>query len=398
MTKKHKANSKKWRMRTTNVFKENLIAYNKYKGSQTVITNQGGQGSSKTRSILQLIYHISRTSKSKKRITIGSYALPHLKGGAMQDFDDILMEENIYPDNVRNKTEQKYFIGNGEISFIGIEGNEAKATGPRRDILFINEANKRIAYNVFELMNARTALATFIDYNPSREFWFHDKIMPNFPYRLIKSTYLDNPYLPDRELDNILSKRDKPGFENWWKVYGLGELGQLEDAILTNWKFGEFDNSLPYGYGLDFGVKDPDALVKVAVDRKNKIIYLKEELYKTGNSTAELAQSIKSKDVGSSLIIAESASPRTIIDLRSQGLNVRAVQKGRILDDVKMLMDWQIVVDPDSYNLEKELNGWIWLDKKGEVPLDDFNHLIDASRYYTRMIIKPRTSKGHRIL
>lgn len=385
-------------MKTTEVYKHNLIAYNKHKGSQTVITNQGGQGSSKTRSILQLIYHISKTSKSKKRITIGSYALPHLKGGAMQDLDDILVEEGIHPDSVRNKTEQKYFIGNGEISFIGIEGNEAKATGPRRDILFINEANKRIAYNVFELMNARTKLATFIDFNPSREFWFHDKVMPNFPYELIKSTFLHNPYLPERERENILSKKDKPGFENWWKVYGLGELGQLEDAILTNWEFGEFNNDLPYGYGLDFGVKHPDAMVKVAVDHKLKRIYLKEEIYKTGNSTAQLAELIKSRGVKDSLIIADSASPRTIIDLRSQGLNVRAVQKGRIVDDIKMLIDWTLIVDPLSYNLQKELNGWIWLDKNGEIPLDGFNHLIDPTRYYLRTVIKPRTSKGHRIL
>lgn len=385
-------------MRTTNVFKQNVIAYNKHKGTQAVITNQGGQGSSKTRSILQLIYHISNTSRSLKRITIGSYALPHLKGGAMQDLDELLMEEGIYPDSVKNKTEHKYHIGKGEISFVGIEGNEAKATGPRRDILFINEANKRIAYNVFELMNARTKLATFIDFNPSREFWFHDKIMPNFPYELIKSTYLDNPYLPKREQENIISKKDKPGFENWWKVYGLGELGQLEDAILTNWKFGEFDNSLPYGYGLDFGVKDPDAMVKVAVDNKNKIIYVKEELYKTGNSTAELAELIKSRNVNRGLIIAESANPRTIIDLKHKGLNVKAVQKGRIIDDVKMLMDYQIIVDPESHNLEKELNGWIWLDKRGEVPLDDYNHLIDALRYYARTVILPYKKRGIRLL
>ena len=125
----------------------------------------------------------------------------------MQDFEDILTGEGIDPSSVRNISESRYFIGKCEITFIGIEGNEAKVTGPRRDILYINEGNKRIAYKIFELMNARTKLATFIDFNPSAEFWFHEKVVPNFPYELIKSTFLDNPYLPLREKENLLSKQ-----------------------------------------------------------------------------------------------------------------------------------------------------------------------------------------------
>ena len=374
-------------MKTTNVFKRNLIAYNQHKSLQTLIANQGGQGSSKTRSLLQLLYQIALTSKTKKRITIASYALPHLKGGAMQDFNDILIDEGLNPHAVSNKSESIYFIGKSEISFFGIEGNEAKATGPRRDILYVNEANKRIDYKVFELMNARTKLATFIDYNPSREFWFHDKIIPNFSYELIKSTYLDNPYLPQRELDNILSKKDKPGFENWWKVYGLGELGQLEDAILTNWEFGEFDNSLPYSYAMDFGVKDPDAMLRCAIDKKKGRVYLKEEIYKTGNSTKDLADILRSKNINNKLIISESASPRTIKDLKGFGFNIKPVIKGRILDDIKLVKDWRLIIDPESYNLERELNNWIWLDKKGEVPIDQDNHLIDALRYWMRTVL-----------
>jgi phage terminase large subunit len=127
-------------------------------------------------------------------------------------------------------------------------------------------------------------------------------------------------------------------------------------------------------------------------------MFWKEEIYQSGNSTGELANLIKSKTEANKLIIAESASPRTIIDLRSQGLNIKPVEKGKIIDDIKMLQDWMIIIDPESYNLQKELNNWTWLDKKGEVPLDDFNHLLDAARYYTRMNIKPMTTKGHRIL
>ena len=385
-------------MKTTEVFSLNLDAYLRLKGTEAIISNQGGQGSSKTMSILQLLFKICQLSKKKIKITVASYALPHLKAGAISDFDNILIEDGIQPDNVKNKSDHIYYINKSEIQFTGIEGNEAKVTGPRRDILYINEANKRIRYNVFELMNSRTRLATFIDYNPSSEFWFHEKVMPNFKYELIKSNYTHNPYLPLRELNNLLAKKDKPGFENWWKVYGLGELGQLEDAILTNWSFGPFDDSLPFGYGLDFGVKDPDALVKVAVDKKNKKIYWSEELYQNDLSTDGLALKLRSRVENNKLIIADSASKRTIIDLKSKRFNITGAIKNKIVDDIKAIREYEIIVSPHSHNLEKELNSWIWLDKKGEIPLDDFNHLIDAARYKTMHVLKPNVRKGQRVL
>jgi len=383
-------------MIVTEVLEWNLDAYERTKGSQAIIVNQGGQGSSKTISILQLLVLIALKSKRKLYFTIASYALTHLRGGALRDFEDILQAEGINVAQVRNRAESRYYLGRCEFEFVGIEGNEARATGPRRDILYINEANKRIDYRVFELMNARTRVATFIDFNPSAEFWFHEKVQPHFKHELIKSTYLNNKFLPERERQNILEKRDKPGFENWWKVYGLGELGQLEGAIFTNWEFGEFDDTLPHNYGLDFGVKDPDAVVKVAVDRKAKKLYWKEVLYASGLSTDELYQRLREAGVGNSFIVADNAALRTIKDLNKRGLNIQPTIKSRVVDDIKALGDYRIIVDPNSFNLEKELNSYIWLDKRGEVPIDEFNHLIDAGRYGTMVHLKVNTRRGHR--
>jgi phage terminase large subunit len=385
-------------MKTTEVFSWNLAAYLKYKGTQTLICNQGGQGSSKNVSILQLLYNIAKYSKSRKRITIASYALPHLKEGAIQDFEDVLTDEGIDPASVRNKSENKYFIGKCKFTFVGIEGNEAKATGPRREILYINEANRRIAYKIFELMNARTSIATFIDFNPSAEFWLHEKHMPNFDYVLIKSTFLDNPYLPKREKENLLAKKDKPGFENWWKVYGLGELGQLEGAIFTNWRFGEFDETLPFGYGLDFGVTDPDALVKVAVDKKAKKIYWHEELYENNLSTDELGDRLKARVPDKKLIAADNSAKRTIKDLAKKGFNIHGFPKNKIVEDIKEITGYEIIITPESTNLEQELNKWIWLDKKGEIPIDAFCHLLDGARYKTMQVLKPFVRKGQKAL
>jgi phage terminase large subunit len=385
-------------MKTTDVFSWNLDAYLKFKGSQTLIVNQGGQGSSKNVSIIQLLYLIAKHSKKRLRIDVCSYALPHLKSGAMNDLDNVIISDGKDKNDYFKKYENKYYIGKSEISFFGIEGNEARATGPRREILYLNEANKRIKYKVFELMNARTSLATLIDFNPSAEFWFHEKVMPNFDYHLIKSTFLHNPYLPERERQNLLAKKDKPGFENWWKVYGLGLLGQLEGAIFKNWRFGEFDNSLPFGFGLDFGVKDPDALVRCAIDHKAKKIYLKEELYESGLSTDSLAIKLKSRVEGRRLIVADSSAKRTILDLLKKGLNIEGASKNQIVDDIKAIKEYELIIDPESYNLEKELNNWIWLDKKGEIPIDENNHLLDACRYIIMKFLKPNKRKGQRAL
>jgi len=354
--------------------------------------------SSKTYSTLQVIYNYL-TGASQTKVTLSSYALPHLKQGVISDFDHIISSFGENLGYVKSAPAQPvYRIGESEVNCYGVEGNIAMAHGPRRNILYINECNRRITYDVFDQLFSRSQIV-FLDFNPDREFWLHEKVMPNFPHVLIKSNYLDNPYLSENERANILMKKGKAGFENWWKVYGEGELGRLEGAILHNWEHGEFDDSLPYGYGLDFGSKHPDAMVKCAVDRNAMKLYWKEEVYQNNLSTKELAEIILSRGVGRKLIVADSAAKRTIQDLRTYGLNVEPVVKGKIVDDVKLLMDYKIIVDPNSPNLERNLNNWIWLDKKGEIPIDTDDDLIDAGRYYTRRMIIPLPAfKGNKIL
>ena len=363
----------------SNVFRRNLQAYNS--GAKLII-NQGGQGSSKTYSILQLLYFIAKYHGPKK-ITVASYALPHLKSGVIPDFDKILESWGENPNLLKNRTENTYAIGDSVIEFFGIEGNLAKAHGPRRDILFINECNRKITYEVYDQLNTRTQGATFLDFNPDQEFWLHDLVIPNFPHELIKSNFIDNPYLPEKERQNILMKQNKPGFDNWWKVYGLGELGKLEGAILSNWRYGEYDTSLPYGYGIDFGFSDPDAMVKVAIDKKRKVIYADEVIYKSGNSAEMLKQLLKANVKPTDRIIADAADARMINTLRRE-FNIEPVNKARwtVAEALKMMQDYEIIISEKSFNLAKELNNYIWDDKKAGIPIGEFNHLIDAMRYY----------------
>ena len=370
----------------SDVFFKNLDAY---QSGEHLIINQGGQGSSKTFSILQLLYFIAK--QETKRITIASYALPHLKQGAMADFDKILDSMGENPGLMKNISESAYTIGKSTIEFFGIEGNIAKAHGPRRDILFINECNRKITYEIYDQLATRTQGTVFLDFNPDCEFWLHEKVLPNFKHTLIKSNFINNPWLPEKELQNILAKREKPGFENWWKVYGLGELGKYEGAIFTNWEYGEFDNSIPYGYGCDFGFNDPDTLIKVAVDGKRKIIYCDEKIYKSGNSADQLRQLISSHCNRNELIIADCADARMIAELRKY-FNIRPIDKKKwtISEALKMMQDYEIVITENSANLAKELNNYIWSDKKAGVPMEGFDHTIDAIRYwFMHIIAKP---------
>lgn len=373
-------------IKLTNIFRRNLQAYNN--GAKLII-NQGGQGSSKTFSVLQLLYLLAKHHGPKK-ITIASYALPHLKSGVIPDFDKILDSFGENPGLLKNKTENTYQIGSSTVEFFGIEGNIAKAHGPRRDILFINECNRKITYEVYDQLNTRTQECTFLDFNPDQEFWLHELVLPNFPHTLIKSNFTDNPYLPENERNNILMKKDKPGFANWWLVYGLGELGKLEGAILPNWRYGEFDNSLPYGFGLDFGFNDPDAMVRVAVDKKRKVIYAEEKIYKSGNSADALKQMLKAYCEPREAIVADCADARMISTLR-RDFHIMPVnkQKWTVAEALKMMQDYEIIVTEGSHNLAKELNNYVWSDKKAGVPIDDFNHLIDAMRYWFMHSHKP---------
>jgi len=370
----------------TNVFDRTLDAY---QSGAHLIVEQGGQGSSKTYSILQLLYLIAK--KEKRRITIASYALPHLKAGAMADFDKILESFDENPGTLKNISESTYYIGKSSIEFFGIEGNIAKAHGPRRDILFINECNRKITYEVFDMLATRTQGAVFLDYNPDQEFWVHDKIMPNFKYSFIKSTFLDNPWLPERELNNILSKKDKLGFENWWRVYGEGELGKFEGAIFTNWRYGEFDESLPYGYGMDFGFNDPDALVKIAIDHKRRVIYADEKIYKSGNSFNDLRLLINANTKREDLVVADCADARMISEL-SRFVNMVPVNKKAITvsEALKMMQGYEIIITEGSSNLAKELGNYLWNDKKAGIPIHAFCHLIDGMRYYFQTDIAPQ--------
>jgi len=338
--------------------------------------------SSKTHSILDNIYLLAKNSPTRKIGTITSYALPHLKLGAIRDFESILESYGEPVDEIHNKSDHFFRVGKSIIDYFGIRDNYSKVHGPRRDWLFINEANNKLTYDDYDQMNQRTHDCTWVDYNPRREFWIHDTVIPNFKHAFIRSTFLDNPYLPESEVKKILMKKDKPGFENWWRIYGEGKLGKNEGVIFSNWDYGDFDQTLPHLYGLDFGFyPDPDALVKVAIDRKRKIIYASECFYESEQSMADLQDNVGKYAKSHELIIADCAEPRLIRELQAR-FNIRAVSKREtVVSWLRIMQEYKIIITEGSFNLAKELSSYIWDDQKAGIPVDEWNHQIDAVRY-----------------
>lgn len=198
----------------------------------------------------------------------------------------------------------------------------------------------------------------------------------------IHTTYLDN-------LDNLspsfindveyIKKTNPKKYEH--KILG-GWMDKAEGVVFDNWEFGKFNpDNLQTSFGMDFGFSiDPDTLVEVAIDKKRKTIYVKQHLYKKGIQLEPLALITREK-AGNKLIIADSAEPRLIADLQSKGLNIQPVKKGTIESGITLMLDYKIIVDPESSDIAKEFNNYTYLDKGSKMYIDDFNHLIDAMRY-----------------
>jgi phage terminase large subunit len=220
----------------------------------------------------------------------------------------------------------------------------------------------------------------------------------------IHTTYLDNvsnlaeSYLSKiRKLreDSIDPKTGHPKKDSKYAHRFLGAwLTMAEGAIFKNWKEGEFDETLPYCFAMDEGFfPDPLTLAKIAVDKRRKLIYLKELEYKTELSTEEVKalfeREVKSKR---ELIVADDKG-RLIGDLSKDKWNIRKAVKwpGSVKDQIRDIQDYTIIVTPESYNAKMELNNYVWNDKKASIPIDAFNHLLDPLRYGFGKLVGKRT-------
>ena len=199
----------------------------------------------------------------------------------------------------------------------------------------------------------------------------------------IHTTYLDNKdNLSESYLNQIETIRERRPEKYKHQILG-GWLDKAEGVIFTNWSIGEFKQVSPSVFGQDYGFSnDPTTLVETSIDSSKKIIYLKLHLYQANLTTSNIA-SLNTKFANNSLIIGDSAEPRLLTELKSLGNNVEPAIKGAdsIVYGISLLQDYDLVIDPDSIDLIKELNNYCWLERKSKTPCDNYNHALDAVRY-----------------
>ena len=360
---------------------------------QRIILLQGGTRSGKTYATIYFLIDFCLLHTGME-IDLVRDTFTALKATAWKDFKDVLLSLDLYHDKYHNKTDHTYELKGNIISYYGADTPD-KIHGRSRDILWINEAHQFPQETIDQLF-PRTRYRIIADYNPALglEHWLDPYIEKHPP---LVTTYKDNPFLTQSQIEDIESRKSN---QYWWTIYGSGERANRQGAIFTNWTMGDFDTSLPYVYGQDYGFSvDPTTLVKVAVDEKKKIIYADEKFYSTvGMGTNEIFEANKQATKPNELIIADSAEPRLIDDLRRKGTNIIPCEKGAgsVSAGITKMQDYQIVITPTSHNLRKELSNYIWNDKKAGIPVDAFNHCIDPLRYSTMYLTKHKTSTGIR--
>tara|TARA_R100001443_G_scaffold104621_2_gene113325 strand:- start:11378 stop:12538 length:1161 start_codon:yes stop_codon:yes gene_type:complete len=367
-------------LKGTVVLKKNLDA------STRIVVNQGGTRSSKTYSLAQLI--ILKALQTKGKVyTICRKTLPALKGTAYRDFFSILESHNLYNPENHNKSELTYKLNGNEIEFISVDMPQ-KIRGRKRNILWLNEANE-FDFESWVQLSLRTTENIYLDFNPSDPYsWIYDNVINREDCTFIKSTYLDNPFLPEETIKEIERLRDLDS--NYWKIYGLGDMAQPTETIFRQF---EICNNVPeqaqlIAMGMDFGYSnDPTALVEVF--KLNDNLYLNEVLYSKGLTNQDIAAELRKHSITRQIeIIGDSAEPKSIEEINRLGFNVKPAKKGA--DSINMGIDilrrYKIHITKSSTNTINEFKFYKWLvDKNGKVinkpATNQADHIIDSVRY-----------------
>jgi len=338
----------------------------------------GGTSASKTISIIQILIHQAQTDETPTLTSITSESVPHLKRGAMRDFLNIMQEHNYFKDANWNKSDFTYTFETGsKIEFFSLDMPH-KVRGPRRDRLFINEANN-IPVETFEQLEVRTKDVIWLDWNPTREFWFYTdyKDKPNVDFMVL--TYKDNEALDGSIVASIESRRDNKA---WWQVYGEGQLGEVEGKIYTNWKL---DVDLPHEArlerrGLDFGyAHDPACLVDIYYYNGGYIV--DELLFRVGMKNRQIADVILNQPDPNVLTVADSAEPKSIEEMQEYGVNVIGANKGpgSVTQGIQWVQGQQISVTRRSKNIREAYKNYMWkTDRDGNILSEPDHYMSDA--------------------
>lgn len=376
--------------------------YNAAERSPRIISQRGGTRSGKTFSTLQFLWLlIPRADKAGDVTSVVSESLPHLKRGAIRDFESIVGKPLKMCDEW-NQTELTWtFPNSAKLEFFSVD-NPGKVQGPARKRLFENECN-HISYEAHRQLAVRTTGLIILDYNPSGVFWAIEKVEPREDCICIKTTYLDNrEFLSAEQIAEIESNKEDV---SWWKVYGLGEIGTLEGVIYDFDTIDEMpDNAgLLEVQGLDFGFSNSfTARVRLLVDERRKIIYAQERCYRRGMLNSDIVADLRADGVPAYVpIYADCAEPKSIEEINRGGFRVLPCVKtgeDKKVEQIQWLKGWKLLFTKDSLNLINEARTYTWLcDKDGNYlnyPIKKNDHLMDAMRYAAWTGVGLESGKG----
>jgi phage terminase large subunit len=348
-----------------------------------VVIHKGGTGSGKTFDLIIYII-VTALNSANKIITVVSESKPHLDIGAIRIFTGVLKSIGLWEQARWNISKSVYQFQTGSIIEFFSADRIDKALGARRDWLYGNEINS-LKLEVWDEL-ARRSEYILADFNPTSQFWLESWLENYDQTKVITSNYLDNPFLPEHETARIAKRAARD--QNFRRIHIDCEYGIYEGLVFTEWM--QVDD-VPEGavkYGLDFGyTNDPTALIKIV--ETPDAWYADEIIYRTALLNREIAALMEAAGVRKSYdeIIADSADPKSIDELRMAGYNVLGSVKGAdsINSGIDKLKSKQLKITKRSVNLIRELRNYSWVaDKTGQPtnkPVDAFNHGIDAMRY-----------------
>jgi phage terminase large subunit len=382
-----------------------IIIKNKYKAlgsnSRYYIVS-GGRGSGKSYSVN--LFLLLLTYEQGHTILFTRYTLTSAHVSIIPEFIDKIETAKLHDDFYITKDEIINKTTGSKILFRGIKTSSGTQTANLKSLAgvttwVLDEAEELVDEDIFDKIDLSIRHQTkqnrvILILNPAtKEHFIYNRffeskgveagsntIVEDTTY--IHTTYLDNKENLSSSFLNQIEKIKETNSQKYKHVILGGWLDKAEGVVFTNWKFGEFNpDNLQTSFGQDFGYSvDPTTLTEVAIDKKNKKIYVKECFYKTQLTTSEI-YSLNNQFANRKLIIGDNAEGRLIDELRSKGNNIVRCDKPPIEFGVSLMQDFEIIVEPNSQNIAKELNNYVYLDKGSKLYLDKYNHAIDGIRY-----------------
>ena len=382
-------------MNVTFTFEKLLDAFvnPRYRG----IASKGGTRSGKTWSVLQMLHILAKTNPNPLVISCVAATFPMVKRGMLRDFKAMVAAEGDWDENRFNKTESTYEYENGTIIEFFSCDNAGKVHGPARDILFINEAQS-IPREIYRQLDIRTRKKVIIDFNPVRKFWGETEFAGD-RYVTIHSTYLDNPYLTPEQVHAIEKNK---GDANWWRVYGEGMTGGVEGNVYPEY---EVIDEMPEVYtgrclGLDFGfTNDPTAIVDIRFEGYN--LFLDLLMYETGLTNPRIGDYLTGQAINRIVTVCDSAEQKSIVELQRAKVKATPAIKGKgsIASGIQQVKTFKLFVTKRSTHMMDELDNYKWVkdelnDTYTNVPIDAWNHSLDAMRYGVDYLLRKYRPKA----